>query len=90
MDEKGKVKILKVGGNITFQIQLKVLRAFADQEDGIYYIVASTKKRFPIVNTQQVVWGVLRLDGTYDKIPQHVLARAGRLVVKENLLQGLE
>lgn len=90
MGNDKKVQILRKGQKITFQIPLIVLRAFAYQNDSVYYIVGHRKKETPMKNQSGVLWGVLKTDGTYDQIPPEVYKRAEQLVISENLLHGLE
>jgi len=88
--ENQQPKILKVGQEFSFQLPLKVLRAFAYENDSVYYIVAQLKKNTPIGHHGGVVWGVLKIDGTFDQIPVEAIQRAEQLIVKENLLKDLE
>ncbi len=90
MGNDKKVQILRKGQKITFQIPLVVLRAFAYQNDAVYYIVGHRKKETPMGHQGGVLWGVLKTDGTYEQIPTEVYKRAEQLVVSENLLHGLE
>jgi len=80
--------VYRKGQNIDFKIPLKVLRAFALNHN-IYYIVGVVKKTSPIGQDQGALWGVLNVDGSFTKIPQDVMVRAGQIVQKENLLKDL-
>lgn len=73
------MKILTVGQKVNFKAELTVLKALAHQ-GGIYYIVLFTKKGTPLKHIENVLWGVLNVDGSCEAIPLDVMKRATKIV----------
>jgi hypothetical protein len=71
--------ILKLGQKVDFTIKLKVVKAFA-HEDNLYYIVGVVKKGTPIDHMTQPLWGVLNVDMSCESIPPEVMERARNIV----------
>lgn len=71
--------ILKVGEKCTFNVELKVLKAFA-YEDDLYYIVVVLKKNTILRNTPDPIWGCLNVDKSCEEISEEVMARATEIV----------
>lgn len=71
--------ILKVGDKATFSVELKVIKAFA-VEDDLYYLVVLLKKGTPLKHMKDPLWGVLNVDGACEAIPDPVMQRAQVLI----------
>lgn len=71
--------ILKAGDKCHFTVEMKVLKAFA-YEDDIYYLVGVIKKNTPLKHMTDPLWGVLNVDGSVEAIPEPVMQRAATLI----------
>ena len=76
--------ILKVGDKHSFNLELKVLKSFA-VEDDIYYLIVVLRKGTPLAHVKDPLWGVLNVDGSCTAIPEPVMERASRIVATLNL-----
>jgi hypothetical protein len=66
---------------VSFDLKLKVLRAFSfGEEETVYYLVEIIQTNTPIQHMEGLVWGVLRIDSSSNNIPQEVFERAKHIV----------
>jgi hypothetical protein len=71
--------VYKLGENLIFQVNLKIVKIFIYEHD-VYYVVVLLKKGTPLRNFTEIVWGTLNVDGTHDSVPPEAMAKAQEII----------